>query len=1025
MRRYMKNNRFHLILLFTAIVFWLVLFVPETYAAEALATKALTLGLNLFSWFADAAILLVGNLLYGAVMLLTVLSQYNSFIKEPFVNTGWVIVRDLVNMFFILALLAIAFATVLKIESYSYQKLLSRLIIIAILVNFSKLAVGFVIDFFQVIMITFVNAYKSITGPGFAEALRVATTVQMNNNIDPNTLASLGAPTGQLAAKIFGLLFLIISCVVVVIYLILMAYRFIALWILTILSPLAFFSWIFKEGKSKVGDIFNKWFSELLNWSMIGPMLAFFLWLSLTVALGLPAAVDTVANQAGVSADQRSSLGLSPNNKAGDFDNSLRFLMAILMLIGGLKYTQDIGGYAGKMASKAEGQARALGRKAGSAISYATGAGAIASGVSAGVRERLLRSGGPLASLTKEGREERTARLAATVSSRVGGTPGTRLAVSEEQAKKQAARLEKTGEIEKPEDMQKLLASSGDLRTQMAMATKLAEKGQLRDVDIDHIRNKIGKQLTKGERDQYFEKLEKSFTDSTGRKLSISDINYDPETGAMLSSGYAEVQKHMANANRDTVNKATGKESFANAKDNTAETVAAEVDGVSNNLKNVGGMDDKARERLANHMDFMYADSATQEKMFLDGKIAGFKKRKKGDVVDGKALTADEDDASFLARIKSDRDKYTKTSLEVRQQLESKGVDSRSLRLALGAKYSANGERVGSGDNGGAYIDQMKANHNKVQKDVANETYSKVETQGEEFLSRSRIALRGKDSKEISALRSIARQIDLQMRNADRRGNMIDRDKGIAAVQELEKIEQEMKDEAKQKGGVLEGADLAKYQSRTQAILSSLKSGEYAKHEPEKPVKKKIREFGSALYSAAKDQQLKEQKEKDEQDLQAGISNLAGAVKFVASKSPDERAQVHPDVQKIEEKMHRSNTELGKLITQQLGMKSNSVDFNKIQNEIEQLRAEIVKLTAERGAMVKTKAIEYSNPKITQEIENTRQKIQQMNNELDKLRNKFGADTEKDRVKITTEISRLSDELKKLEESFERAKKTQ
>jgi hypothetical protein len=57
------------------------------------------------------------------------------FTQTPCSN-GWVITRDIANMFFIVILLVIAFATILQIEQYNYKKWLPKLILMAILINF-------------------------------------------------------------------------------------------------------------------------------------------------------------------------------------------------------------------------------------------------------------------------------------------------------------------------------------------------------------------------------------------------------------------------------------------------------------------------------------------------------------------------------------------------------------------------------------------------------------------------------------------------------------------------------------------------------------------------------------------------------------------------------------------------------------------------------------------------------------------------------------------------------------------------
>ena len=76
---------------------------------------------------------IIGQLSTIFTYLLFVVARYNDFINEPLVTQGWILVRDLCNMFFILIILVIAFATILRIESYNAKKLLPKLLIMVII----------------------------------------------------------------------------------------------------------------------------------------------------------------------------------------------------------------------------------------------------------------------------------------------------------------------------------------------------------------------------------------------------------------------------------------------------------------------------------------------------------------------------------------------------------------------------------------------------------------------------------------------------------------------------------------------------------------------------------------------------------------------------------------------------------------------------------------------------------------------------------------------------------------------------
>ena len=101
-----------------------------------------------------------GRLLLVLIDLLLKIGSYNDFVDAQSVVIGWSVVRDVMNIAFIIGLLAIAFGTVLRIQSYHYKNTLLKLLIMALLVNFSKTITGVFIDLSQVVMLTFFNAVK-------------------------------------------------------------------------------------------------------------------------------------------------------------------------------------------------------------------------------------------------------------------------------------------------------------------------------------------------------------------------------------------------------------------------------------------------------------------------------------------------------------------------------------------------------------------------------------------------------------------------------------------------------------------------------------------------------------------------------------------------------------------------------------------------------------------------------------------------------------------------------------------------
>ena len=294
---------------------------------------------------------LLGKLLVLIIDLFINVAQYNNFIDSVPVSVGWSIVRDTCNMFFIVALLVIAFGTILKIERYRYNRLLVHLIIMAVLINFSKVIAGFFIDFGQVVMMTFVNAFKDAAAGNFTQAFRMREILELRDTVPEIS------GTDYLGAAVLALAMMLIALVVMIALLVVILVRIIMLWILVVLSPLAY---LLSALPGAWQQQTSRWWSNFGKWVAIGPVLAFFVWLSLTV-IGDPSGtkdfITTTKDQVSASGqlvetveDDQLSAAIS---KASSTDNMLGFTLGISMLIMALLTAQQMGGVAGSFAGKA------------------------------------------------------------------------------------------------------------------------------------------------------------------------------------------------------------------------------------------------------------------------------------------------------------------------------------------------------------------------------------------------------------------------------------------------------------------------------------------------------------------------------------------------------------------------------------------------------------------------------------------------------------------------------------------------
>ncbi|MDD4995287.1 MAG: hypothetical protein PHW53_02390 [Patescibacteria group bacterium] len=399
---------------------------PAYAAAEALADMISYILINWVIATIGKIILLLFNLVVGW------LAPYNNFIDSAAVVTGWVLTRDMANMFFILVLLAIAFGTILKIEQLNYQRILPKLLIMAVVINFSKTLCGLVIDFGQVVMLTFVNAFMSAAGGNFLNALGLTKLMQLSQN----TTLDFGS-WEVAAAALFGTIMMGVTLMVVVVYVIVLAYRIVMLWILVILSPLAFLAGGFPIGKASAA--YGQWWDNFVGAVLIGPVLAFFLWLALLTAGGGTLGQDFINTQyTAPTSEEQISGSLTENyfiTEGGTSESTVGFIIAIALLLAGLAVAQQVGGELGGVAGQWAGKTK--GFMAGALTGAAVGASKLGVGAARktagwtdrqlGVREKLYGGMAKVPGLkqlgytqlakTRHERAQKTGELAKVVSS--------------------------------------------------------------------------------------------------------------------------------------------------------------------------------------------------------------------------------------------------------------------------------------------------------------------------------------------------------------------------------------------------------------------------------------------------------------------------------------------------------------------------------------------------------------------------------------------------------------------------------
>lgn len=400
----------------------------------------------------------LGELLLMLINALIWVAEYNGFAQSHAVANGWIIVRDVVNMFFIVVLLVIAFGTILGVEQYSYHnKRLTTLLLMAVVVNFSRTICGILIDFAQVIMLTFVNGFSQAAGGNFIEAFGLTKIFQAGKI---GTEGKSGDMVWGIAlSMMLAVVMTLVAMWVIITMIAVLVARIVYLWILIVLSPLAFFLKGVPGGKAS--SYYAEWWKKFTDQVVVGPVMAFILWLALvSVAAGGDEGLAGKDQGFPAHKETKETKGFSEAFSNAEIE---KFIIAIGLLLGGVQMAKGMSPVAGVVSGAVKAGAQRAGMGAVKWAGRRAGRGVAALDRATGFRAARARA----VPLTKAGAK----RGAATMLSGLGMFRSSRQKVAmyrqmEDDARK-AGKLEKADKYarkaKKAEDFYKSRTAGGRL----------------------------------------------------------------------------------------------------------------------------------------------------------------------------------------------------------------------------------------------------------------------------------------------------------------------------------------------------------------------------------------------------------------------------------------------------------------------------------------------------------------------------------------------------------------------------------
>lgn len=282
-------------------------------------------------------------LTFTAYLLEWTLRFSNEMIGLNAVSRAWGIVLSFANLGFVLAIIVIAFATMLRMESYGMKKTLWKLIVAALLVNFSLVIAGAFISASAMASNIFLKSLEFDTlSVNLANAIQPQQWGNIENSgnwTEANSwiLWLIGGSLKWIISLLFSIIFTFLTILAFAGLTIMFLIRAIALLLLLIISPLAWLAWILPSTE----QYWKQWWQEFIRWCFFAPACLFFVYAAILIA----GETKTLSNFQS-SSDLQSSIDKTLLFNS-NFINHLVNLFIILAIIYGGIYIANKFGIAG------------------------------------------------------------------------------------------------------------------------------------------------------------------------------------------------------------------------------------------------------------------------------------------------------------------------------------------------------------------------------------------------------------------------------------------------------------------------------------------------------------------------------------------------------------------------------------------------------------------------------------------------------------------------------------------------------
>src|SRR3989344_6790462 len=287
------------------------------------------------------------------------ISLGNDILLLPVVIAGFQTMLMFANLGFVLAIIVMAFAIIFQFQSYGAKQLLARLIIAALLVNFTVVIAGAFISVSNTFTGFFLEPFQGNLGKALANALdpqKLGQVAGVQDNPSGWGLLAWGFERvlSFLASLVFVLIFTLLIVVTFLAIFVMLLIRDVYLAILIILMPLVWLLWIFPATR----QYWKQWWSQFLRWVFFAPIMLFFIYIVVSTADKMS---DLRAFKALNGADTTRAFAKGLTFGEGIVLYIAQLIIMVALLIGGMMVANKIG-IAG--ASTVYGMAQGAGKSA-------------------------------------------------------------------------------------------------------------------------------------------------------------------------------------------------------------------------------------------------------------------------------------------------------------------------------------------------------------------------------------------------------------------------------------------------------------------------------------------------------------------------------------------------------------------------------------------------------------------------------------------------------------------------------------